>query len=165
MKLSQTSYDNRQTGCCAPIDPAQWDGREHVWQAKPFLKDHLRAFLHVPLNMGKVMGRDQAAIEAAEAWPQEPIWLSDEVSPWGADIYTAVDRDVPGAAIERLTGTFVTKSFDGPYRDIGRWINEMTAFVVARGQQVKKLYFFYATCPDCAKKLGKNQVVLFAQVA
>ena len=164
MKLSETSYDNHLTGCCAPVDPGWWDGRVLVWHDKPFLKDHLRAIMHVPLNMGRVMGRDQAAIEAAEAWPDEPIWLSDEVSPWGADMYLAVDGDVPGATIEHLSGTFITKAFDGPYREIEHWIAEMQAFVSERGQRVQKLYFFYATCPDCAQKLGKNQVVLFARV-
>lgn len=164
MKLSETAYDNAQTGCCAPVDPAHWEGRELVWRDKPFLKDHIRAFLHVPLNFGTVMARDQAAIEVAAAYPQEPFWLTDEVSPWGSDIYVAVDGDVPNAHIERLSGTFVTRAFDGPYRDVGRWIAEMEAFVTSRGQRIQKLYFFYATCPKCAKALGKNQVVLFAQV-
>jgi len=164
MKLSETTYDNSKTGCCAPIDPARWEGRELVWQDKPFLKDHIRALMHMPLNFGTVMGRDQAAIEAAAAYPDEPFWLIDEVSPWGSDIYVAVDGDVPNARIERLSGTFVTKAFDGPYRDVGRWIAEMEAFVASRGQRTQKLYFYYATCPKCAKALGKNQVVLFAQV-
>ena len=66
--------------------------------------------------------------------------------------------------METLSGTFVTKAFEGSYCDAPRWIEEMTSFLASRGEQAKKLYFFYASCPDCAKKLGKNQVVLFAQV-
>jgi len=164
MKLSETNYDNSLTDCCAPVDMDYWEGREWAWTEKPFLKDHIWSFLHIPLNFGAVMGRDQAVIERAEAYPETPFWLTDEVSPWGADIYVAVDRDVPDAQIERLSGTFVTRVFDGPYRDIGRWVKEMEAFVDARGQTAEKIYFFYATCPKCSKKLGKNQVVLFAKV-
>lgn len=165
MKLSETTYDNSETGCCAPLDPEVWEGRELVWENKPFLKDHIREFLHVPLNFGSVMTRDTEIVESADAWPEEPITLTDEVSPWGADLYIAVDRDeLPGATVEHLNGTFVTKAFEGPYRKMGEWEREMRDFVTDRGQSVEKMYFYYATCPSCAKKLGANRVVLFAKV-
>ena len=165
MLLKQTHYDNSETGCCARLDKTKWDGREFVWKDKPFLRDHMRAFLHMPLNFGSVMARDQAIIEGAAAWPEEPFWLTDEVSPWGSDLYVAIDGDVPKARIDHLSGTFLTKVFAGPYRDVGKWIAQTEAFVAARGKTAKKRYFYYATCPGCAKKLGGNQVVVFAQVA
>jgi hypothetical protein len=164
MKLAEANYDNAETGCCAKLDAALWDGRRLEWSEKPFLKDHIRSLLHVPLNFGSVISRDHAAIEETEAYPEEPIWLSDEVSPWGSDVYVAVDRDVPNAKIERLSGTFVTKVFEGPYRNVGKWMEEMDRYVSDQGLQSKKTYFFYATCPKCAKQYGKNTVVLFAQV-
>ena len=165
MKLTETRYDNSSTGCCAPLDVARWDGRRIDWHDKAFVKDHIRAFLHVPLNFGAVMKRDHAAIEAATAYPEEPLWLCDEVSPWGSDVYLAVDRDVPGTRIERLSGTFLTKVFEGPYRDAREWMREMEDYVHGQGEELEKIYFFYATCPKCAKRLGKNQVVLFAKLA
>ena len=165
MKLSETSFDNSETGCCARLDVEKWDGQSVTWKDKPFLKDHIRAFLHVPLSFGSVISRDLARVEDAGAYPADPIWLTDEVSPWGADIYTAVDRDeLPGATVEHLSGTFMTKVFDGPYREIGKWIRRMEDHVHSQAHEVKKIYFFYATCPKCAKHYGKNQVVLFAQL-
>ena len=164
MKLADTKYDNRETGCCARLDKAKWDRREFVWKEKPFLRDHMRALFHMPLNFGSVMARDQAAIEAAAAWPEEPFWLTDEVSPWGSDLYVAVDGDVPNARIEPLSGTFHTRVFEGPYRNIGTWIADTGASLAREGKTAKKLYFYYATCPNCVKKLGANQVVVFAQV-
>ena len=125
MKLAEAKYDNAETGCCAKLDAGLWDGRRLEWNEKPFLKDHIRSLLHVPLNFGSVISRDHAAIEEAEAYPEEPIWLSDEVSPWGSDVYVAVDRDVPNAKIERLSGTFLTKVFEGPYRNVGKWMEQM----------------------------------------
>lgn len=86
MKLAETKYDNSETGCCARLDVAKWDERELEWTDKPFLKDHVRALLHIPINMGTVMGRDQKAIEDAAAYPEDPFCLSDEVSPWGSDV-------------------------------------------------------------------------------
>jgi hypothetical protein len=162
MRLSETTYDNSETGCCARLDSAQWDGRTFEWKDKPFLKDHIRAFLHVPLNFGSVISRDQAAIERAGAYPEQPIWLTDETSLWGSDVYVAVDREVPNAVIERLSGTFMTRVFEGPYRNLGRWIGEMKTHVARKGRRIAHLYFFYATCPKCARRFGKNQVVLFA---
>jgi hypothetical protein len=40
----------------------------------------------------------------------------------------------------------------------------METHVREHGRTLQKLYFFYATCPKCAKQFGKNQVVGFARV-
>lgn len=165
MKLADTNYDNSETGCCARLDRELWDGRELIWENKPFLKDHIRAFLHIPLNFGSVISRDHEAVEGAAAYPEQPLWITDEVSPWGSDIYVAVDRDVPNVTIEHLSGTFLTKVFEGPYKDIGKWARAMGEYARTKGHDVKKIYYYYATCPKCAKQFGKNEVVLFAQVA
>lgn len=164
MRLAETRYDNRETGCCARLDTARWDGARHEWKAKPFVRDHIHAFLHVPLNFGSVMAREHELVENAAAYPEEPLWLVDEVSPWGSDVYLATDRDVPGVAMEHLSGTFLSKVFEGPYRDVGKWIAAMEAYVAGEGKTIEKLYFYYATCPKCAKHYGKNQVVVFAKV-
>lgn len=165
VKLAETHYDNSQTGCCAPLDSEKWDNKTLTWTDKPFLKDHIRALLHIPLNFGSVISRDHKAIEDAAAYPEDPIWLIDEVSPWGSDVYVAVDRAaLPGKTVETLSGTFMTKVFEGPYRDLGSWIHQMHQHVHAAGRQVKKLYFFYATCPKCARHFEKNEVVIFAQI-
>lgn len=164
MRLAETTYDNRETGCCARLDIGRWDGRKHAWSEKPFLRDHIREFLHIPLNFGSVISRDHAAIEEAAAYPEEPLWLTDEVSPWGADVYVATDRVVPGAEMERLSGIFLSKVFEGPYRDMARWVTEMESYARDEGEEAEHIYFFYPYCPRCAKAFGKNQVVLFAKV-
>lgn len=166
MKLAETNYDNAETGCCARVDVAQWDDKVLHWQGKPFLKDHTRALLHFPINLNRVLGRDHALIEELGAYPEQPLWLTDDDSPWGAEIYIAVDRDeLPGARVEKLSGTFLTKVFEGPFRNAGKWMTEMTDYVKQRGHTLRKMYAFYATCPKCAKRFGKNHVVLLAQVA
>jgi hypothetical protein len=164
MRLAETTYDNSETGCCAPVDRERWDDRTTVWEDAPFLKDHVRAVAHIPLNFGAVIGRDQAKIKAAAAWPEHPLTLSDEVSAWGSDLYIAVDREVPDAEIVRLSGTFLSRVFEGPYKDIGEWTAAMRAHAADKGLAVDKVYYHYATCPKCAKALGRNEVVLFAQV-
>ena len=43
-------------------------------------------------------------------------------------------------------------------------IKVMNDFIKSKGKEAKKLYFFYTTCPKCAKVYGKNYTVLLAQV-
>ena len=110
------------------------------------------------------MKRSMAAIEAAGAAPDEMVILSDEDSLWGADVYIAIAKDIPGARTTTLSGTFLTKVFEGPYRNMRNWIEEMKSFVKGKGKVLQKLYFFYTTCPKCSKKYGKNYVVILAQL-
>jgi len=126
--------------------------------------DHIRAFLHMPLDFGSVSSRDHILIQDNEAYPMDPLWLTEELSPWGSDVHVAVDREIPGAGIVKMSGTFLTKVFEGSHRDASQWVGVMDRYVEEKGYEVDKLYFYYATCPRCAKKLGRNRVVLFAKV-
>ena len=92
------------------------------------------------------------------------VVLSDENSLWGADVYIEVTKDIPGARMATISGTFVSKVFEGPYQNMRKWVEEMKTFVAAKGKAFSKLYFYYTTCPKCAKKYGKNYVVLLAQI-
>ena len=152
------------TGCCPRFDPTPWEGTLLVWDEKPFLKDHVTCLFHVPLNMGRRITKDLAMIEAAHARTAQPLMLSDEKSPWGADIYIDVKSAVPGATMSKLSGTFLTKVFEGPFRDAGKWAQEMRSFVTSKGQALERLYFGYTTCPACARAYGKNYVILFAKL-
>lgn len=153
------------TGCCEPFDPAPWQDKEIVWRGKPFLRDHVACLFHVPLNMGRTVAADMARIHAVHAEPDgQPLMLSDDKSPWGTDIFIEVKRAVPGATMEELSGTFLTKVFEGPFRRAGEWARQMEDSVAAKGRTLDRLYFGYTTCPRCAKARGKNYVVLFAKV-
>jgi len=90
--------------------------------------------------------------------------LSDECSLWGSDNYIAVTKPVPGAEMARISGTFLSKVFEGPYSKMGEWMKDMERHVAAKGKKVKKLYFYYTMCPACAKAYGQNYTVLLAQV-
>jgi len=150
--------------CCPPFQPEVWDEKEITWRDKAFVKDRVRSFLHIPLNFAGVLARNVRLIEAAGAMPDEILIISDENSLWGADLYVAVTKDLPQAQMARLSGTFLTKVFEGPYKEIPVWIKTMKSYVASKGKEIKQLYFLYKTCPKCAKKTGKNYVVLLAQV-
>lgn len=152
------------TGCCEPFDPVPWQEKEIVWKDKIFLKDHVTSFFHIPLNMGHKIVKDMELIKKAGAASPYQLMLTDEKSMWGADIYIDVAKEVPGAETVKISGTFLTKVFEGPYQNAGKWAHEMMGYVKSKGKVVKKLYFSYTTCPNCAKAYGKNYVVLFAEI-
>jgi hypothetical protein len=152
------------TGCCPPFDPAPFQDRELTWQDEPFVFDHVRSVFHIPIGLGKHVTKDQALIEAAGATPRVPLMLCDEKSPWGTDVYIHVKKPVVGAAMASLSGTFLTRVYEGPYSRAPEWAEDMKTFVASRGKTLEKIYFAYTTCPSCAKAYGKNYVVLFARV-
>lgn len=154
----------KPTGCCEPFDPKPWEDKTITWHNKLFVKDHVTSFLHIPLNMGKIIIKNMQLIEKAGANAKHQLMLTDEKSLWGADIYIDVAKDVPGAKMAKISGTFLTKVFEGPYNNAGKWANEMVQYSASKGHKVQQLYFSYTTCPKCAKEYGKNYVVLFARI-
>jgi hypothetical protein len=160
----KTQNEADETGCCPRFNPEAWDEKEITWTDKLFVKDKVRSFLHIPLNFGQVMVRNMEKIQKAGASAKEIIVLSDEKSMWGSDVYIAVEKDFPGSDSVKISGTFLTKVFEGPYKDMGKWIRDMNSYVTSKGKTAKEMYFFYTTCPKCAKVYGKNYVVILAEV-
>lgn len=166
MNLPKTYTDKNETGCCAVPNIDAWDEQEVVFKNKKFIRMYTRSFLYMPLNMSKVMTAIQKLADDAGATmpPNEVMILSRDLSPWKAEQLYAVTKDVYGADNVTLSGTFLTKVFEGPYKNAKNWYNSLQDFVKSRGKTVNKSYFFYTTCPKCAKHYGKNYVVGLASV-
>ncbi len=155
---------NDSEECCPRFNPEPWDEKTITWQNKRFVQDHVISFFHMPLNYSAVMTRNDKAIRAAGARTETRVILTDENSLWGADVYFEIGKDVPDKKIVTLSGTFLSKVFEGPYRNIPQWIAEMKTYIASKDKQLRKLYFYYTTCPACAKKYGKNYVVILAEI-
>ena len=153
-----------ETGCCPRFDTEPWDEKEVVLEDRLFIKDRVRSIFHIPLNFGKVMVRNMTKISAAAALADPPLVLSDENSLWGADVYIATTKDVPDSEMAKISGTFLTNVFEGPYKNMRNWIARMKTHVESKGREMEKMYFFYTTCPKCAEHYGKNYVVILAKV-
>ena len=152
--------------CCAKFNPAPWNEKEIKWQQERFIKDHVTCFCYMPLNFGGKMRKNMKAMESAGAVPSESdfLVLSNNCSAWGMDLYIKTTKDVPNTEVATISGTFLSKVFEGPYKNISKWIAEMKQYAQVKGQEIKDLYFYYTTCPKCAKKYGKNYVVLLAKI-
>ena len=152
------------TGCCAPFEPATWDNDEITWNEKVFVREHVHNLFHVPLDMGRQVRKVMRLLEAWEPGADKHLVLYDERSAWGSDIYVEAASPVPGTNTVFLSGTFLTKVYEGPYREAPRWAADMKAYAKAKGRSLKKIYFSYTTCPRCAKAYGKNYAILFGEV-
>jgi len=149
--------------CCPPFDPGPWDEKTLQWKDKRFIRDRVVTAFFVPLNFGRVMRRLDARVRAAGGTMPDNLCLSDHASKWRMDVYLAVDREIPGADNVTLSGTFFSKVYEGPYRDTGKWCKDFEAIVKSKDLTIQKWYMWYTTCPKCAKKWGKNYVVLIAR--
>jgi len=160
-------YDlnDTETGCCPRFHPENWDGLELNFDEKLFVRARTHAVFHVPVDMGRVFQRVQEHLEAAGAFdPNGFVVLSKDLGSWTSEHYFAAAKEVPGEEMVRLSGTYATKVFDGPYSAAKQWYDEMKALGADRGKPDGEVLFFYTTCPKCAEHYGHNYVVGFAEV-
>ena len=163
--LPKYDMSDNPTNCCPRFRPERWDDQKLSFKEKLFVKAKTRSILHIPVNIGSVYPKTFADIKAANAHSDDNfIVLSYDPSAWTGEHYFSVTKDVPGHEMVKITGTFLTKVFEGPYKNAPRWEKEMNAFVKEKGHQAKKTYFFYTTCPKCAKVYGKNYVLAVSEI-
>ena len=160
--------NDRATECCPRFDPEPWHDKDVTWENKPFVRDFVVQLMHKPLieAFGKAVAEMWKRIEGAGANPdiEDFIMLATESSPSKGELYVHVAKEVPNAENVRLSGTYITKVFDGPYSAAPKWIREMTRYVHQKSKTVKRHYLYYTTCPKCARVHGHNYVVAFAEV-
>ena len=155
-----------ETGCCPLFDPATLEEKELHWEDKLFIKDKVFCLFYMPMNFGKVVTRLFEKITEADAFtmPDPPLALSDHTSKWSMDLYIEVPKEVPGAENVKLSGDYLCKVYEGPYKDTGKWCDQMKKWVESKGKTIKKYLMYYTCCPKCAKHYGKNYVVIIAEV-
>ena len=148
------------TGCCPRFNPEGWDGQELHFKDKRFVKAINPQHHACPENMGSVFARVNKHIEDVGASDADQfIVLSQDISPWSSEHLFAVSKTVPGEEMTTLSGDFLTKAFEGPFSQARTWDEEMRQIASDRNAEPREVYFFYTTCPKCAKAYGKNYVV------
>jgi hypothetical protein len=159
-----TTQQQPDRTCCPPFDPALWDDRMVEWNRKLFIKDHVFTFFYLPVNFSKVMKLLDEKVKKSGANIPDGLCLSDHTSPWNMNVYLAVDKELFGVDTMTLSGKFYSRVYEGPFNDTGKWCNDYKSIAASREYTVKKLFMWYTTCPKCAKKTGKNYVVILGQV-
>jgi len=158
------SQNENKFECCPPFEPAPWDDKMITWEDKKFIKDKVCTLFYMPMNFGKVMKRLDKTVKEAGATMPDWLCLSDHTSKWNMDLYLAVDKEIPGAENVTLSGKFFSKVYEGSYSNTGKWCKDFETLARSKGFHIKKLFMWYTTCPKCAKKYGKNYVVILGEV-
>lgn len=149
-----------ETGCCPRFNPDGWEGAELHFKDKPFLRAVTHSVMHIPVDMGRVFERVNTHIQEQGAYdPNDFIVLSRDTSAWNAEHLFAVSKPVESEEMTTLTGDFRTKVFEGPYREAKQWYDSLSRAQQAERGAPGRIYFFYTTCPRCAKAYGKNYIV------
>ncbi len=146
--------DIQSTGCCERFDPAPWQDKEHVWENKIFIKDHVICAFHIPLNMKSKVIHNMQLIQSADVMSEKFIMLSDEKSLWSADLYFHVTKEIPDANMVKLSGTFLSKVFDGHYSHAPKWAKEMQKYVQEKGLTLNFISSIQHA-PNAQKHMGR----------
>jgi hypothetical protein len=151
--------------CCPEFNPTLWDEKVFEWKEKKFIKDKVFTIFYMPVNFGNVMKKLDERIRLANATVPDNLGLSDHTSLWNMDVYLAVDKEIPKVQNTVLSGTFISKVYEGPFNETGKWQKNFTEWCKTQGHKTLKQFMWYTTCPKCAKKYGKNYVVILAEMA
>ncbi|MBN1986953.1 MAG: hypothetical protein JW761_11655 [Prolixibacteraceae bacterium] len=160
MKNSTTKNDI----CCPKFDPAPWEEKVFQWKNKKFIKDNVFTVFYMPVNFGNTITKMNRKVEAVQGKVSDWMCLSDHTSKWNMDLYLAVDKVIPNAKNLTMSGTYVTKVYEGDFKETGNWGKDFDAWCLEKEYHLQKTYMWYTTCPKCAIKYGKNYVVFVAKI-
>ena len=155
---------DKESACCPEFDPAPWDDKMFEWHKKKFIVRRIRTFFYMPLNFATIMKRLDRKIKDCGASIPDRLCLSDHTSKWNMDVYVAVDKEVEKERIVELSGTYYSKVYEGHFKDTGKWCQDFESIIRSKEMKIKKWFMWYTTCPKCARKYGKNYVVIISQV-
>jgi hypothetical protein len=155
----------RNSGAKVVVEGCGSNGCEYMTGGVAVILGQIGANFGAGMTGGMAYLYDPEGVEAAGGYdPDNTIVLSRDLSPWKAEHLFATEGDVPDEDATTLSGDFVTKVFDGPYNEAKSWYGEMEDMVRAQGKEPARIYFYYTTCPRCAKAMGHNYVVGVAEI-
>jgi len=155
--------------CCPQFRTEKWDEKTHYWDNKPFIMESIPTLFHIPFPpmIGKKITKMSALAEESNTMPankEDVLVLFADPTPFKSEIYLSVTGNIPNAYNTTISGTFVSKVYDGAYNAIPKFIKQMDTYLAKTNKEAKKYYIHYAYCPGCAKKFGHNYMILFAEV-
>lgn len=148
--------------CCPKFDPKPWNEKIFEWKNKKFVRAKVFTLFFMPINFGAVISKLMQKV--GKNISKDLVSLSDHTSKWNMDIYVAVDKEIEGVENVTLSGKYLSKVYEGDFKETGKWCEDYKKYVESKKMKIKKWYMWYTTCPKCAKKYGKNYVVIIDEV-
>jgi len=151
--------------CCPEFNPGPWDKVVLEWNNKLFIKDKVSTFFYMPLNFGKVMIRLDKILKSSNTSCPDYLCLSEHVSKWRMNMYLAVNQEIKDVENIKMSGKFYSKVYEGAFNKTGEWCKDFEKELQVNNYKMDKMYMWYTTCPKCAKKYGKNYVVILGKLS
>lgn len=154
------------SNCCPEVRKEDWEYVQHEWN-KYFLEGNVFQLFRMPLNYGSVLKKLAAAAKARN-WDKHgnPLVLTQETGFFSMQMLLELFRPDPKAdGVVFFSGSFISHYYEGPYSGLGKAVQELDDYVTkATGLPPKDYFFWYTTCPKCAKERGNPVTVIFARI-
>jgi hypothetical protein len=155
--------------CCPKFIPEKWDQKTFNWVEKPFIKEAIPTFFHIPFPpmIGKKITKMCQMAEdskMAESNKEDTLILFRDPGAFKSEIYLSVTGSVPNANNANLSGTFMSKVFAGSFNAVPQFMKQMDEYLATQGKKAKDYYIHYAYCPKCAEKYGNSYMIIFAKI-
>ena len=165
----ETKIKQKTDVCCPTFHPEKWENKTFNWKNKHFIKASVPTLFHIPFQkmLEKKITKMMKQVEDSnkmESDMENVLLLFTDPHPFRSDMYLSVTDNVPDAKNTTISGTFMAKVFDGPYKDIPNFFKEMDAYLGRQNKKAENYYVHYAYCPKCAEDKGHNYMVLFAEI-
>ncbi len=155
--------------CCPKFEPKRWEEKTFEWEDKRFIKESIPTIFHIPFpkSIGKKVNKMMTLAENGDSLSDDELdtlLLFNDPTPYKSDMYLLVTENVPSAHNVKLSGTFISKVYDGAYHKAPKFMKQMKDYLRAQDRIVDDFYVHYAYCPKCSKKFEHNYMVLFAEL-
>lgn len=149
---------------CPRLVREEWDRQTHPWDKKPFYALPYRSFFGWPLNLARQTAAAVDLLSKRGLLDSVPINFAVNEQARGGTLLIAIKRHVKDLETRAISGQFMSFFFEGKYPERPHWIRQVYRYGRANHLNFQELYFWYATCPTCAKKQGYAQVVIFGKI-
>lgn len=144
--------ENQIDECCPEFEVSKWDKKREVWENRLFIKETMPTLFHMPFppTIGKKITKMYGQVEKAGAHlpdKADTLILFRDPSAFRSEIYYSVSKKVADSQNAELSGTFVSRVFDGKYNEVPKFIKEMDKYLKENGESASDYYIHYAYCP------------------
>lgn len=150
--------------CCSEFKPELWDEKILEWNKKLFVKTNVCTLFYIPLNFGRKMTKLVKLYEQNKVQFTDEMCITKHLSPWKMDLFLGADKALPGYESLEFTGKYFFKVYEGSFNETGKWTKDFVKILSEKSLKHQDILYWYTTCPKCAKKYGKNYVVLIAKI-
>lgn len=165
-KLPSFTQADVVSGCCPVFHPEEYDHKVFDFKDIDFISAASKSFLHMPLNLGKVMTETQKVIDENDAsLKHQYLILSKDTSAFKTSHLFAVSKEVTNHHVVKLSGEYTARVFDGQYQDVPKFMKLLDTEIQNNHNVIDDQWVFYTTCPNCAKVYGHNYMVFFTKTS